>query len=92
VLAFGDIWRQNGGEPGGGGVGRRGKGRGRTLTQALAASAFAKRTLATPSGSLSKRTTLVTSPVFEHSSRMSSFMSRIAAGSSWKGISWGLMD
>ena len=53
-----------------------------TLTHALAASASAYRTLATPSGSLSKSTTLVTSPTLAHSSRMSSLISSIAAGSS----------
>ena len=53
-----------------------------TFTQASAASVLPYRTLATPLGSLSKRTTFVTGPILEHSSRMSSFISRMAAGSS----------
>ena len=53
-----------------------------TFTHAFADSALEKRTLAIPSISLSYRTTLVTSPSLEHSSRMSSLISRMAAGSS----------
>ena len=53
-----------------------------TRTHANAASAVANLTLATPSGSLSNSTTLVTSPTLAHSSRISSFISRIAPGSS----------
>lgn len=54
----------------------------RTFTQASAASTLLYRTLATPLDSLSKRTTFVTGPILAHSSRMSSFISRMAAGSS----------
>ena len=53
-----------------------------TLTQAFAASLLPNRTVAMPSGSASKRTVFVTGPSLEHSSRMSSLMSRLAAGSS----------
>ena len=54
-----------------------------TFTHSLAATALANRTLATPSTSLSKRTTFVTSPSLAHSSRMSSLISSMAAGSSY---------
>lgn len=53
-----------------------------TPTQAFADSALANLTLTIPSSSLSYRTTFVTSPSFSHSSRMSSFRSKIAVGSS----------
>ena len=65
---------------------RVGRGTAHTRTQAFAPSALLKRTLATPSGSLSKRTTLVTEAIFSHSSRRSSLMSSMAAGSSCKRI------
>ena len=60
-----------------------GGGRQRTLMHSVAAKELLYRTLATPSVSLSKRTTLVTSPILAHSSRISSLMSRMAAGSSY---------
>ena len=60
---------------------------GLTRTHSLAATSSAKRTLAMPSASLSKRTTFVTAPSFEHSSRMSSLMSSIAAASSYNEVS-----
>jgi len=64
----------------------------RTRTHASAACAFVKRTLATPSASLSNRTTLVTCPNLAHSSRMSSLISSMLAGSSCRSVGCGRQE
>ena len=80
-----DAWRRKGGHLLGACFGAAAiRFKGHTFTQAFADSAFANLTLMIPSLSLSNKTTFVTSPSLAHSSRMSSLMSRIAAGSTYQ--------